>query len=222
MGHPSASGSLHSAGATETHHQVPKWTIMFVLLFTCVQSHPLTVFLLCFFKIRILWMVPIYSLDSVSRAFHSEKYPTFAADIKKLSWKRSAVTFPFPSIPTGSGSPWNTPALPFTWTRAESVTKPTSSTTSWPSCSTSWKTSIPAWWWCWRSRSSRNTCLLSAAAPRGRWESELLLQWTDSSKNLLVQGFLAISLRSALLTAVLIWCQMFTDFPKLVLPLLGL
>lgn len=41
-------------------------------------------------------------------------------------------------------------------------------------------------------------------------------------KKRLVQGFLAISLHSALLTAVLIWCQMFTDFPKLVPPLLGL
>lgn len=112
-----------------------------------------------------------------------ELYPTFtfAADIKKLSMKDERWSASS-SFQPSSGSPWNTLVLPFTWTRAESVMRPTSSTTSWPSCSTSWKTSIPAWWWCSRSRSSRNTCLLSAAAPRGRWESEFLLEWTDSSR----------------------------------------
>lgn len=52
-----------------------------------VQSHLFTVLLLCFFKIRILWMVPIYSLDSVSSVFFSQKRPTFAVDIKTVSLK---------------------------------------------------------------------------------------------------------------------------------------
>lgn len=57
------------------------------------------------------------------------------------------------------------------WTHAESAMRPMSSTTSWPSCWTTWRISTQAWCRCWRPRSSRNTCPLFAAARPGQWES---------------------------------------------------
>lgn len=68
MGYPSASGSLHSAGAPETDHQVkipPICGVQAVLWKNLLNR----LFLSSGPFIRILWMVPIYSLDSVSCAF---------------------------------------------------------------------------------------------------------------------------------------------------------
>ena len=70
MGHSSASGSLHSARAPETYHQVNMSTSTSAmirnrhsLLFNARRFH-------VFY--RILWMVPIYSLDSVSCIFYTQ------------------------------------------------------------------------------------------------------------------------------------------------------
>lgn len=66
VGNPPAPGSLHSARASKTYHQVKMTT------FTSPMDNSLK--LLCnyvfFVVLRILWMVPIYSLDSVSCVYY--------------------------------------------------------------------------------------------------------------------------------------------------------
>lgn len=157
-----------SSSYTETHPSVFS-TIFFFYSLISLNSITVNEMILCsllYFSF-LGWTI---SFTKVLSWLHIEINPLYAPHPPPFI---SFCLLPLLPPPLSSGWLCGIPTWPSTWTHAGSATRPTSSTTSWCSCSTSSVTSTPAWCSCWRSSSSSPTCPPSAAAPHGPWESKI-------------------------------------------------